>query len=67
MAPVGLEKEPDRLRWTWVVVELIGGSFEKQAPSRYTDFLGMAPVGLEKEPDRLRWTWAVAELLVGLS
>ena len=65
MAPVGLEKEPDRLRFNWVVAELLDGSFEKQAPSPYTDFVAVVSVFLEKEPNRLRWTWV--ELLVDSS
>ena len=62
---VGLEKEPDRLRFNWVVAELLDGSFEKQAPSPYTDFVAVVSVFLEKEPNRLRWTWV--ELLVDSS
>ena len=43
---VGLQKEPVRVRWTSVVVELLEGLFEELAPFRFDEVVAMVSVGV---------------------
>ena len=53
---VGLQKEPARLRFNWVLVELPVTVFEELAPFRYDEVVAVVSVDLLKEPARVRWT-----------
>ena len=53
---VGLEKEPDRLRFKLVMAEAPTGVLEELARFRFGEVVALVSVGLQKEPERLRWT-----------
>ena len=64
--PVGVAREPARLRLTFVEDAVPTDVLEELAPFRFAEVVAVVSVGLRKEPERPRFNWVVAKLPVAV-